>query len=188
MQGTIRDVILFAGHTGARKGEILNLPWENVSFERAVIILDKTKGNNVVEVPMTTELRQMLLERKKSSINEYVFNSRLGKKYAVGGTDTAFDTVCKHAGIKGFKFHGLRHFFGSQNAMGGIDLGTVQKFMGHRDIKTTMIYLDISNVHKRQAMSRYEDILNGKLVNMFNSNVFNSSKSVHNDNEKSATK
>jgi integrase len=39
-------------------------------------------------------------------------------------------------------FHDLRHTFGTQMAAAGVPLRTLQAWMGHEDIKTTMIYAD----------------------------------------------
>jgi integrase len=39
------------------------------------------------------------------------------------------------------RFHELRHTFGSLCAAGGIDVVSIQRWMGHRDIQTTMIYM-----------------------------------------------
>lgn len=39
-------------------------------------------------------------------------------------------------------FHDLRHTFGTQMAAAGVPLRTLQAWMGHEDIKTTMIYTD----------------------------------------------
>ena len=39
-------------------------------------------------------------------------------------------------------FHDLRHTFGTQTAAAGVPLRTLQAWMGHEDITTTMMYAD----------------------------------------------
>ena len=49
----------------------------------------------------------------------------------------------KAAGLdSSHRFHDLRHTFGTRMAAAGVPLRTLQEWMGHRDIKTTMIYAD----------------------------------------------
>ena len=40
------------------------------------------------------------------------------------------------------RFHDLRHTFGTQMAAAGVAIRTLQEWLGHRDIKTTVIYGD----------------------------------------------
>jgi site-specific recombinase XerD len=37
--------------------------------------------------------------------------------------------------------HNFRHTFATEHLRGGIDIRTLQSWMGHRDIKSTMVYL-----------------------------------------------
>ena len=38
--------------------------------------------------------------------------------------------------------------------MGGVDLRTVQEFMGHKDITTTLRYAHLNQAHRREAIER----------------------------------
>ena len=56
----------------------------------------------------------------------------------------AFKLALKHAGIqKNGVPHSLRHSFATHLVQDGVDLPTVQKLMGHKDIETTMKYVHI---------------------------------------------
>jgi hypothetical protein len=44
--------------------------------------------------------------------------------------------------VRRVRFHDLRHTFGTQMAAAGVPMRTLQEWLGHRDIKTTMIYAD----------------------------------------------
>jgi len=50
-------------------------------------------------------------------------------------------------------FHDLRHTFASRLVMAGVDLPTVQAFMGHKTIAMTMRYTHLAPGHKRRAIA-----------------------------------
>ena len=56
---------------------------------------------------------------------------------------TGFENAVKRDGIDHVRFHDLRHTFASHLVMGGVDIRTVQELLGHKDVKTTMIYTHV---------------------------------------------
>jgi integrase len=40
------------------------------------------------------------------------------------------------------RFHDLRHTFGTAMAAAGVPMRSLQEWMGHRDLQTTLIYAD----------------------------------------------
>jgi integrase len=46
----------------------------------------------------------------------------------------------KRAGVRELRFHDLRHTYGTLMAAAGTPLRTLQRWMGHRDCKTTEVY------------------------------------------------
>jgi integrase len=57
-----------------------------------------------------------------------------------GQVSKRFKRTLKRAGVREVRFHDLRHTFGTQCAAAGVPLRTLQAWMGHADVKTTMVY------------------------------------------------
>ena len=73
-----------------------------------------------------------------------------------GDIKKGFASALRRAGIENFRFHDLRHTFGSHLIMQGVDLRTVQQVMGHKEIKMTMRYSHLSPGHVQEAMEKLD--------------------------------
>ena len=62
--------------------------------------------------------------------------------------------ACERTGILDFRFHDLRHCFGSWLEMTGTTGKTQMELMGHKDPKMTMRYTHLSMDYKRQAVAK----------------------------------
>ncbi len=146
----ILPILVTALCTGMRKGEILNLKWEDVNFEQGIILLKNTKSGKMREIPMSSFLQETLKKCFDRSDGVYVFCNEERKPYK--SIDTIFQRVLKRTGITDFCFHDLRHTAASYLIMLGVDLATVKDILGHQKIEMTLRYAHLSPVHKRSAM------------------------------------
>lgn len=72
-----------------------------------------------------------------------------GEQYSPSALVKVLKEAARKAGIKHrVHLHMLRHTFATHLLEQGTDLRTIQELMGHTDIKTTAIYLHVSNAHK----------------------------------------
>jgi integrase len=63
-----------------------------------------------------------------------------------------YKKALKAAGFREVRFNDLRHTFGTRMAAAGVPMRTLQEWMGHRDIKTTLIYADYSPSERESAI------------------------------------
>lgn len=72
-----------------------------------------------------------------------------GEQYSPSALVKILKEAARKAGIKHrVHLHMLRHTFATHLLEQGTDLRTIQELMGHTDIKTTAIYLHVSNAYK----------------------------------------
>ena len=66
---------------------------------------------------------------------------------------TAFARAVRKASLVDVMFHDLQHIFASWLVISGLDLPTVQEFVGHKMIAMTLRYTHLSSDHKHQAVT-----------------------------------
>ena len=147
----LKPIVTVALHTGMRKGEILNLQWQQVDLSHGFVLLDKTKNGERREIPIDETLRTMLSKMPHSIESICVFTDRDGNPYK--NIHRSFHTALRKAEILNFRFHDLRHTFASHLVMQGVDLTSVKELLGHKSITTTMRYAHLAPGHKRKAVN-----------------------------------
>ena len=92
-----RDIISFLIFTGCRKGEVLNLKWDDVDLQNGIIAIKGTKTKHDRYIPISNALKSILDGIEKNQNSLHVFE-RNGAKL----TDfkRSFHTACKNAGLK----------------------------------------------------------------------------------------
>ncbi|EHK9078457.1 site-specific integrase [Vibrio parahaemolyticus] len=145
-------LITLAMHTGMRKGEMLTLRWEGVSFENRylTILSENAKSKKKRTIPMNDTVFNMLSQWRAQNLNEeYVFVHE-GKQ--VSFFQYPWQNLLKAAGIENFRFHDLRHHFASKLVMAGVDLNVVRELLGHADLKMTLRYAHLAPAHTAAAV------------------------------------
>ena len=154
LRGQLPDIITTAHHTGLRKKQILELKWSEIDMVKRTIHVMQSKTDEEVTIPMSDTLYQMLLKRSKVvSMSGYVFTTENGTPVLPGNLDREFWKALKRAGIENFRFHDLRHTFGTRLIQSGVDIYTVSKLMGHTNIETTTRYAHLISANLKSAVS-----------------------------------
>ena len=144
-----RDIITFLIYTGCRKGEALNLKWDDVDLKNGVIAVKGTKTKYDRYIPISEALRGVLEGIKKNQ-GLYVFNNNGAK---IGDFKRSFKTACRNAGLKDLRIHDLRHVFASKMVMNGTSLYITGELLGHRTTQMTKRYSHLVPDTLRKAVN-----------------------------------
>jgi integrase len=154
----LRSIIVIGVNTGMRRGEILNLKWQDIDFKQNLIVLWDTKNKEKRYVPMNKIVRDTLINTNRSRNSDYVFPGKDGINHiSEHYISHLFEKIIKKVGIKDFRFHDLRHTFASWLVMAGIDLKTVQELLGHKTFTMTLRYAHLSPEHQKMAVEILEE-------------------------------
>jgi integrase len=131
------DLITFLIYTGCRKGEALNLKWDDVDLKTGVIAIKGTKTKYDRHIPISESLKAILRGIEKEQECLYVFQ-RNGAK--ISDFKRSFHTACRNAGLKDLHIHDLRHVFASKMVMSDTSLYKTGILLGHRTPNMTQRY------------------------------------------------
>jgi integrase len=157
-------LFLVALRAGLRQGEILGLKWGDFQFgqggddpNRYILVqrrwyrgrFSTPKGNRTRRVDMSKELRQALMELRDARMleafqagmpsiaDDLVFPGEKGPVSVRTLSENYFLPALERANLRRFRFHDLRHTFGSLLIEAGAPLPYVRDQMGHSSIQIT---------------------------------------------------
>lgn len=145
---------------GLRVSEIVNIKIEDIDSKAMRVLIARTKGkkDRYVNLPesIIVELRQYY---KCYQPKIYLFEGQFGGKYSVRSAQSVFKIAMNKAGIrKTVGIHSLRHSYATHLLELGTDISLIQKLLGHNDIKTTLIYTNVTDKHTRNVKSPLDSL------------------------------
>jgi len=153
------DIFSFFILTGLRIGEFIHLKWDWVDFQKKTLTVmadsDWTpKDYESREIPLHSNLIEILVRLKKNRMGEYIFWSGINSATLAARIGQKFSKYCKKAGIDHYRIHDLRHTFASHMVLNGADLMVVRDILGHSSVKTTEIYAHLYPSRHHEAIAR----------------------------------
>ena len=136
---------LLAWGSGLRISEVLKLKREDVSLDEKQIRINEGKGKKDRIVPIPRGFKERHLQ-----YIPFDFKDRSLQK--------TFRLYSEKSGLKKKKptvhFHSLRHGFATQCLRKGIGLRSIQMMLGHSDLSTTAIYLQLA---PEEVLNEYQE-------------------------------
>lgn len=145
-----KTMLLLLYSTGIRVSELVHMQEGDVNQKMGYIVCSENGKDRMI--PLNHEMlqllqlyrenaRERLLKGKQSS---YLFTNCSGSPMSRQGFWKVLKAYVASAGItKDITPHTLRHSFAAHKLQEGIDLRSVQQMLGHADISTTQIYLNV---------------------------------------------
>ena len=179
-KGEVEILLTLALNTGLRLGDLCNLQWKSIDFNKRMIkvIPSKTKSSSGKKVllPMNDQVYDALLNQHAlTEENNYVL-PQLANRYAynkdgishdiirlleVSGIQTKeeADTTHRKERISRYSFHSFRHTFASMLIAQGVAPITVSKLLGHTTLNMTNRYVHLAEESARSAVSKLTHVL-----------------------------
>ena len=135
--------------TGARKGEIFGLQWQNVDFVRKCLRLPDSKTGAKV-IFLSEPALEILRSLPRVSNNLHVIpGARVGAPFV--GIDKIWARVRTAAALRDVRLHDLRHSFASMAVGDGFSLPIIGALLGHKNAATTARYAHLASDPLRAA-------------------------------------
>lgn len=139
----LADIILAAVATGLRRGN-MRWKWHMVDLRGTSITIARTKGRVPMVIKLSAPVLAMLKRRRAAVVKQT-------GQIPAGATDIfewrnfrrRWEALRKSLGLVDFRWHDLRHTFGTWARKAGVDLPTLKEAMAHKDIKTTQRYAHV---------------------------------------------
>jgi integrase/recombinase XerD len=160
-----RTILMTLYSTGMRRGELVQLKAADIDTGLMLVHIREGKGQRDRNVPLSPKLLDALREywRWMKPVT-YVFPGVAeGRRVDAPVSDKIVWHACRvaaeRAGItKRIHPHTLRHSYATHLLEAGADLPSIQKLLGHADIRDTTIYLHLSRKHLRAVANPLDEL------------------------------
>ncbi|MDB4922811.1 site-specific integrase [Mucilaginibacter sp.] len=118
-------------------------------------------GSDLVFIPFKGRSQGKILRLPLQNIAMQLIDGRAGmlfQKFSHGYINERLKIIGARASIfKRLTYHCARDTFGTQAVEMNVHIKLISEMMGHSDLKTTSIYLKMSDAEKRRAMGKFDD-------------------------------
>lgn len=164
--------------TGMRRSEIAQLRLDSIDREERIIDVPAVKGETGRRVtyppsvdtlltdwldrggrdavPTSRESRSLFPTERRNHISPKRVNSIVKESAENAGLQEKLTESSDGRSLSKITTHALRHSYGVQAVKSDIDVRTIQELMGHADIETTEIYLEIADEDLLDRSRRFD--------------------------------
>ena len=167
--------ILTSLYTGIRRGELCALKWNDISFTKNTMMINKT-AQRIQQLDSSNRKTKVIITSPKSScsireipmpislseiLKKYVSSS---DSYLLSGNQKCteprimqyyFKKYLKLCNLPNYNFHTLRHTFATRCIELGFDVKTLSEILGHSSVNITLNnYVHSSFKRKQESMNK----------------------------------
>jgi integrase len=140
-----KDFVLLALYTGQRKGNVLAMPWKEISLKGRTWLIPDPKNEEPQLVSLTAEALEILQRRHKAKgESQWVFPSATSVDAHTTDFNHQWQRIRKAAGLTDVRFHDLRHNFASWLSARNASAMVLKKALGHQSIASTERYAHLN--------------------------------------------
>jgi integrase/recombinase XerD len=126
--------------TGCRLDEIVQARWRDFDPKGGTLRIGKGKGNKSRTISLSCAASAHILGTARVLGSNVIFCHDSGLAYANASSN--FSQICRRVertqpSFKRFRFHDLRHLYAVRSLLGGMDLWTLSRQLGHTSVKVT---------------------------------------------------
>ncbi|RJP90956.1 MAG: site-specific integrase [Desulfobacteraceae bacterium] len=167
----LQDLVKLALYTGMRQGELFNLKKQDVFLNEQYVFVSDSKNGESRRVPLCDTALEILNRRLsiEDTKSECVFHTKAG--HQIKELTNAFWRAVTNAGLEQwetakdgkkkrirFRFHDLRHTFGSRLGMMNFHSKTIMQIMGHKTQTAAARYQHPTQEHKLNAVKGLDQV------------------------------
>ena len=140
--------------TGARRGEVLGLEWDDLDLELGIWNRppQKSKDRKRKRIPLSNEALTLLLGMRENADSGYLFPTSNGTH--LPDINRPWRWLRNEVEMPDLRIHDLRHSFASILVSSGETLETIGKLLGHSQYQTTMRYAHLMDDPLRRAANK----------------------------------
>lgn len=149
----LKTAALFSAFTGLRHSDIVALCWGDIikSDSGWVIKFTQQKTRKKEVLPISDEAFELLGER---GVDDKLIFEAITHKYDAWYNERLKKWIVAAGINRKVTFHSFRHTYATLLLTQGVDIYTVSKMLGHRELKTTQIYAKVVDESKRKAANK----------------------------------
>lgn len=156
---------------GLRLQEGLYLEVADIDAERKLIHIHRGKGAKDRYIPLPDTTLAILRRHWRRHRHPRLLFPALGRNgqgaatasapMAISSVQGAFLSARQAAGItkKDVSIHTLRHSYATHMLESGVNIRTIQQYLGHSSLETTMIYLHLTHKGQEDALTRLNTLM-----------------------------
>ena len=134
-------LLQFLKETGARCGEAAALTWTDLDLERRIVRITPEKGSRPRILPMSRKLIDMLNNVRRKTDKVWATLYSLKSNFYKTRKSLAFKL--QNPRLKQIGLHTFRHWKATMEYHKTRDILHVQQLLGHRDLRNTLIYINL---------------------------------------------